>query len=228
MSLLLTFFVLLFALSTLSENKFQQARASLISAFGGVLEGAERVIGTPGPTPEQLEQILEQIEQQDFEQFEQVRSALAGFIEKEGLASRVEVTEDSRGLVVRLADSVLFDLGRADIRPEARGILDKVAGLILIIPNHIRIEGHTDNLSINTERFPSNWELSTGRASAVIRYFVEKHSVPPTRLSAAGYGEFRPVAPNDSEENRRKNRRVDIVILKLSNSKSEPKAGGAW
>jgi len=227
MSLLLTFFILLFSLSTLSENKFQMARASLAAAFGAVLDGGPVVIGE-GTSPEEIEAILEEIEKQDFQQFEEVRVALMQFIEKEGLRGQIEVTDDSRGLVVRFADSVLFDLGRADLRPDSRMILDKVAGLIQIIPNHVRVEGHTDDLKINTEKFPSNWELSTGRAAAVVRHFIERHNLPPTRLSAAGYGEYRPIAPNDGEANRRKNRRVDIVILRLNASRSEPQSGGTW
>ncbi len=227
MSLLLTFFILLFALSTLSENKFQMARASLAAAFGGVLEGGPSVIGN-GTSPQDLETILEELEKQDFQQFEEVRSTMTKFIENEGLKGQIDVTEDSRGLVIRFADSILFDLGRADLRREAIEVLDKVAGVISTIPNHVRVEGHTDDLRINTERFPSNWELSTGRSAAVVRYFIMKHNLPPARLSVAGYGEFRPIAPNDSEENRRKNRRVDIVILRLSNTRSEPKSEGTW
>ncbi|MGE5484283.1 MAG: flagellar motor protein MotB [Ignavibacteriales bacterium] len=227
MSLLLTFFILLFSLSTLSQEKFQMARASLAAVFGAVLEGGPTVIGE-GTSPQDLETLLQEIEKQDFQQFEEVRTALSQFIEREGLKGQIEVTDDSRGLVVRFADSVLFDLGRADLRPDAREILDKVAGLISSIPNHVRVEGHTDDLKINTEKFPSNWELSTGRSAAVVRYFIEKHGLPPARLSVAGYGEYRPIAPNDGEENRRKNRRVDIVILRLSTSRSEPVSGGTW
>ncbi|MCR4399245.1 MAG: OmpA family protein, partial [Firmicutes bacterium] len=187
----------------------------------------DAVIGEP-VSPQDIEAALQELERQDLVQFEQVRKSVESFILKENLGNQVEVREDARGLVLRFADSVLFDLGKADLRPEARAILDKVAVLIASIPNQVRVEGHTDDLKINTERFPSNWELSTGRSSSVVRYFVEKHGMSPDKLSAAGYGEYRPIAPNDSEANRRKNRRVDIVILRLSGSKSEPKSGGTW
>ncbi|MDK2959817.1 MAG: chemotaxis protein MotB, partial [Bacillota bacterium] len=89
------------------------------------------------------------------------------------------------------------------------------------------VEGHTDNLPINTYRFPSNWELSTARATTVVRYLAEKHGIPPDRLSAAGYGEWRPVAPNDTPEHRAQNRRVDIVVLRTDLAKQEPLGGSA-
>ncbi len=93
-------------------------------------------------------------------------------------------------------------------------VLDALAESLQEIDNHIRIEGHTCNLPINTPRFPSNWELSAARAIAVLRYFIEKKGISPQRLIAVGYGEYQPLVPNDSEENRRKNRRVEIVILR--------------
>ncbi|MGB3985550.1 MAG: OmpA family protein, partial [Limnochordia bacterium] len=92
------------------------------------------------------------------------------------------------------------------------------------IPNPIRIEGHTDNLPIKTAQFPSNWELSVHRATSVIRYMVEELDFDPTKLSAAGYGEYRPVRPNDSAENRAMNRRVDIVIMRMDLWAEEPQS----
>ncbi len=83
------------------------------------------------------------------------------------------------------------------------------------VPNPVRVEGHTDDLPINNERFPSNWELSTARATTVIKQLVEEYGLDPRQFSAAGYGEYRPLAPNDSMENRALNRRVDIVLLRL-------------
>lgn len=102
-------------------------------------------------------------------------------------------------------------------------ILDKIAPLLIDTHRHIRIEGHTDNLPINTREFPSNWELSTARAVNVVKYFIEKHNFSPYILSAAGYGEYRPIAPNDSDKNRALNRRVDIIILKSTSESTEPR-----
>ena len=124
--------------------------------------------------------------------------------------------------MVRLADRVLFDLGKADLRPDARRVLDALAGVLAELPNPVRVEGHTDDLPINNERFPSNWELSTARATTVVRYFIEHHGMDPRRFSAAGYGEYHPLVPNTSAANRQKNRRVDVVIMPLSSKGVEP------
>jgi chemotaxis protein MotB len=135
----------------------------------------------------------------------------------------IQVNLDERGLVIRFVEGVLFDSGKADIKNEARAILDKIAPLLIDTHRHIRIEGHTDNLPINTREFPSNWELSTARAVNVVKYFIEKHNFSPYILSAAGYGEYRPIAPNDSDKNRALNRRVDIIILKSTSESTEPR-----
>jgi len=117
------------------------------------------------------------------------------------------------GLAMRLSDRILFEEGSARLSQEAKELLAKVGGLIKGTDFPIRIEGHTDNVPIKTSQFPSNWELSTARAVNVLRYFTEELGIPPSRLSAAGYGEYRPLAPNDTPENRGRNRRVEIVFL---------------
>jgi len=129
------------------------------------------------------------------------------------LESGVGFSVTRRGLVMTVADTVLFDLGVAEISPEAFPLLSKIASVISKTSSPIRIEGHTDNLPIHTEEFPSNWELSTARAVNVLRYFVEKEKIPPERLSAVGYGEFRPLFPNDTPEHRARNRRVEIIFV---------------
>src|SRR5690606_12488447 len=122
------------------------------------------------------------------------------FIEERGLAVAVEVELTERGVVVRFAEGVLFDLGRAELKPEARRFLTELSSLLKEVPNPVRVEGHTDNLPIRTERFPSNWELSTPRATNVIRYLIEEHGLDPRRLSAAVYVEYRPLAHNDTDD----------------------------
>jgi chemotaxis protein MotB len=132
----------------------------------------------------------------------------------------VEINE--RGLVIHVVEAALFESGQATLKPEALAVLDTIAKEIMSLPNQIRVEGHTDDRPIATTRFPSNWELSSARATSVVRYLIEKHKLPPDRLSALGFGEFRPLAANTSDENRAKNRRVDIVILTDNLSKYEP------
>jgi chemotaxis protein MotB len=131
-----------------------------------------------------------------------------------------ELTE--RGLVVHIMDQALFNEGSAKLQPKARDILDQISETISLLPNHIRIEGHTDDKPINTPVYPSNWELSSARATEVVRYFTNNHSIPPHKISALGYGEYRPVMPNNSIENRARNRRVDIVILTMDLTLKEP------
>lgn len=223
MTLLLCFFVLLFAMSSLNVQKFERALGSLQGALG-IMPGAA--------LPQPIEP-LEELDILDFQQrliqiemreMEVILKRFQEEIEKTGVGNRVSVEMDERGIVFRFADTVLFDLAKADLRPESRQVLDEVALLLKTTSNPIRVEGHTCNLPIHTERFASNWELSTARATTVVRYFIEKHGISPERLQAAGYGEYRPIAPNDTEEGRRQNRRVDVVLLRPSLAGQEPKA----
>jgi chemotaxis protein MotB len=129
---------------------------------------------------------------------------------------------DERGLVLRFQDSVLFEKSKADILSQTLGALKEIAKILKTTDNPIRIEGHTDDLPINTVKYPSNWELSTTRATNVLRFLIQE-GLPGNRLSAVGYGEFRPLVPNDSEENRKKNRRVDLVLIRKDLIVNEPK-----
>ena len=115
----------------------------------------------------------------------------------------------------------LFPPGRATLRPTAREFLDRIADFIKLNPCHVRILGHTDNRPIHTARFPSNWELSVDRAAAIMRYLIEKHALPPQKLSSIGYGHHRPIASNDTPEGRAKNRRVEIELTQKMSSDSE-------
>jgi len=133
-----------------------------------------------------------------------------------------EVTE--RGLTIHIKDYALFESGKADLKSEAIVVLETVADEIGQIRNHVVVEGHTDNMPINTPRFPSNWELSTARATNVLRFLVEKKNFTPDRISARGFGEYRPVASNATGNGRAKNRRVDIVILSDQLTMTEPRS----
>lgn len=213
MSLLMCFFVLLFAFSSIDVIKFREAVVSLQGALG-VLTGGPKLLN-PGELPKTPEPSAQ--EQQAGKKVMAIRTVakkLENYIEAKGLQGKVSLTLEKRGLVIRFMDSVLFDLGRADLKVEARVILREVAGILYTVPNNIQIEGHTCDLPIRSNAaYPTNWELSTARATSVLRYLVEVVGMPPERLSAAGYGQYRPVVPNTSEENRRRNRRVDVVVL---------------
>jgi len=216
-TLLLCFFVLLFSFSEINAQRFQTILAAFQASLG-VLDGGRTLIETKPDMQGSGDWELKDVEfyRPELEaQLRDVYSRVRDFVEERGIGASLQVELGERGVTVRFADAVFFDLGKADLKPEALRTLDEVAVLLKEVPNHIRIEGHTDNWPISTERFPSNWELSTARATNVLRYLVEQHGLDPTRVSAAGYGEYRPLMPNDTDENRARNRRVDIVILRL-------------
>ncbi|MEB3198130.1 MAG: OmpA family protein [Candidatus Sericytochromatia bacterium] len=211
-TLLMAFFVILYALSVTEHRKVSELQNALRNAFHITSGAGEAPInGSPnvlvgGATPMDfaLIEMQKQIEKASREE---------GARGEDGeLAISTKMTE--RGLVVSLASSAFFDAGDAYLKPEAVRIMHRVAGLLKQSKRNILVEGHTDNTPIRTRQYPSNWELSTARATSVVRYFVEAHRIPPNWLSAAGYGEYKPIVSNDSPANRAKNRRVDIVILK--------------
>lgn len=140
--------------------------------------------------------------------------------------SRQEVTVETQGasVLLRLQEIGFFDSGAAAVRLESEDSLERIATILASHEHEIQIEGHTDNVPIHTARFDSNWELSTARSTALAKTFITRYGIPPERLSAAGYAEFRPVAPNDTVEGRAMNRRVDI-ILRGPSSRSRPGAG---
>lgn len=139
----------------------------------------------------------------------QLESALSPEIKKH----TITVTPTREGVVVSLKEAGFFDSGSASIRPDAIPTITNLIGVIRTYPVHIRIEGHTDNVPIHTARFDSNWELSTARATDMIKLFIARYGIAPNRLSASGYGEYYPVASNDTPEGRAQNRRVDLVLL---------------
>jgi len=216
---ILIFFVLLFALSSVDQQKFQMAMTSLQGSFGIMNEGKSLIEGEFIEAGEVGDIIVSREEHQRFEEFQE---SLEEFIEQNDFTG-VQISMEERGLVIRFVEGVLFDSGKADIKPDAKKILDGIAPLLKRINHHVRVEGHTDNRPIHTKQFPSNWELSTARAVNVVRFFIEQHDFSPYIISAAGYGEYRPVAPNDTEKHRALNRRVDIVILKSFEGSNEPK-----
>lgn len=216
---ILIFFVLLFSFSNVDRDKFTAAMLSLQGSLG-IIDGGMTL--QEGDLMEQGEIGEIMISVQEQREFELLHERVEEIISEDDL-NGIQVNLDERGLVIRFVEGVLFDSGKADIKNEARAILDKIAPLLIDTHRHIRIEGHTDNLPINTREFPSNWELSTARAVNVVKYFIEKHNFSPYILSAAGYGEYRPIAPNDSDKNRALNRRVDIIILKSTSESTEPR-----
>lgn len=225
-TLILVFFVLLFSFSSLDLQRFHAIMTSLQGSWG-ILESGRSLNPWERLDFGSLEPMIPVESLIPTTQMEEMVLELETFILENDLQDLVDITVQERGVVVRFADQVLFDSGRAVLKPESRRILDRVADSLRRWPNQIRVEGHTDNVPIHNEQFPSNWELSTARATRVLRYLVEEQGLQPTRLAAVGYGEFRPLRPNDTPADRAVNRRVDIVLLRTDFPTAEGLADGA-
>lgn len=166
---------------------------------------------------DELSQKAEKAEK--LEKATQTYQDLAKKLEKEIQEGQVQITEMKNRLTMTMLDKIIFPSGSADISRDGKKVLDKVISILKDIKDkRIQIEGHTDNVPIVSalkKRFPTNWELSTGRATEVVRYLQENGGIDPHLLSATGYAEYMPVAPNDTEEGKHKNRRIEIVLLPL-------------
>jgi chemotaxis protein MotB len=152
---------------------------------------------------EKYEEEVEQIREQ-FDLFK-------GFIKKRRLDKAIEIMETEEGMLIRMANPILFESGKADLRPEAYEVLERLFGILSTFDAKIRVEGHTDNVPINNERYPSNWELSAARAINVLKFF-NRLGIEGERLTAVGHGKFHPLVDNDTPENRSQNRRVEIRV----------------
>jgi len=217
-TLLLAFFVVMYSMSQIDAKKFGSMSIhlrSILTGQLGVMKDAPSIAGKA-----EFGNIAE-VRPIDLQLFGE---SITRAVKDKGLQKQVALATDERGLVVHVMDTGFFELGKSNLTAEAQSMLDQLAPHLLRIPNHIRVEGHTDNAPIKTAFYPSNWELSAARATSVVRYLVEKHDISPLRISATGYGEFRPIAPNDSLTNKAKNRRIDLVILSVRNALEEPSA----
>jgi chemotaxis protein MotB len=204
-TLLLALFIILFAISNISYVKFQR----LAKAISGGFSSTSSINNPPnGGTTGADKGRTDEANMAD------AKSQLDQYIAKQNLQSKVQTRLDKQGLVITLlSDKTYYSSGSADLRLETKQLLDVVAGQLRNVRNEVRVEGSTDNVPISTPAFPTNWELSAARATGVTRYLVETDKISPARISFAGYGEFRPKFPNDTEAHRQQNRRVDIVIL---------------
>lgn len=224
-TLLFATFVVLYALSQLDLAKFKLLKISIQDAFSNTLIQGKS--GEKDLLPAKGDKLLEDSKRGDDvhilppiapnlepKQMEKVKQEMEKSIEK-GELKGVDVKMEARGLVVSLMDSVFFDSGAATIKQGSRKTIDKVAFMIKknFPTNQISIEGHTDNQPSNSTMYPSNWELSSARASSVVRYLINSFKMPKKNFLAVGYADIKPIALNDTEESRQKNRRVEIVIL---------------
>lgn len=242
MTLLLTFFILLYSFSSVSNDKFMKAAGSLQDSFVGagqksILDGAQWVPEKSDPaTTDDSAALSEQeaaaiqeakaqaaqaelftsagqkmvaVDQEVIKMYQEV----IDFVEKNGLSEEISMSMDADGVYMKVKEAILFAPGSAVITESGRSALQKVAELIANFENKVVVEGHTDNIPHHDQKFDSNWELSAGRAIAVLRQLAEQQKIDPARLSAVGYGEHNPLVPNDTAEQRAENRRVNIVLV---------------
>lgn len=208
-TLLFALFVVLYATSDANPEKLQVVRNSIDDAFSvGVLQGSNGtnpVFGGGGIAPN--------LSETKSKTFVGIGNTLNDFAAANGLEGKITIRSDAGTITISLADNLLFDSGSADLKPGARDVLLQVAGALKGLPNGLRVEGHTDNVPVNSQDFATNWELSAARASRVLRFLSEQGGLNANKLEAAFFAETRPVAANDTAEGRAQNRRADIVIL---------------
>jgi chemotaxis protein MotB len=240
-TLLMALFMVLFAMSSVDSTKYESLQHALQAAFSGRImpggtavrengaDGKTRPVPDAAPVPaiQPLQQQLEEIRRENAaaterDEFARLKQQIDAYAREHGLTKSIETVIARRGLVVRLlTDRVLFDTGSADLQPGAAPLLGRLAGLLRSDFDHpILVEGHTDPVPISETRFPSNWELSGSRASTVVRFFID-HGVPAKRMAATGYGAEHPLARNDTAAGRARNRRVEIVLARIDQSKED-------
>jgi chemotaxis protein MotB len=237
-TLLMVFFIILYSMSNVDASKYEAMANSLKIALGNQPQGSglvsQMMMGQKPGNDKQLnlqdknvgkamstKQILEIKNPKEEQEFNKIVKEVKNYAKEKGLVG-VEAKREARGVVINLSDKVLFESGKADLSLQARETLDALAIILFSTERQIKVEGHTDNVPINTPQFPSNWQLSTARATNVIMYWISKHPKSGNQLSAAGYGEYRPVASNATIYGRSKNRRVEIIILREILSVGEP------
>jgi chemotaxis protein MotB len=233
LTLLMALFLMMFAMSNLDLQKFEALSQSLGAALNPTVRLLDPQGGSVlpdsglegGPSAAELraeaaeaalveKETQEQLKLAEESKLEGIQSAIQKRVEGAGLGASVKFRHDARGLVVTvLTDDVLFQSGSADLQPNGLKVLKVFADAVAGVPNEVVVEGHTDSRPISTARYPTNWELSTARATSVLRYLVRTYGFDPDRISAAGYGSERPIASNASVEGQTRNRRVELVIV---------------
>lgn len=197
-TLLLGLFIILYAISNIDVEKYKKVTAALGDVFGnkGKIVGLENVNVTNALTPNA-----------------RLKKDLSSLVAEYNYDNSIRFEENKRGVVIHILDNLLFASGNADLSKSSVIVLHRLANILKKLPNDLRIEGHTDNVPINSKEFPSNWHLSVARALNTAYYLISKEGLSPDRVSIVGYSEYKPIASNDTPEGRIMNRRVDIVVI---------------
>lgn len=213
-TLLFAFFTVLYATAQKDVKKEKDFETSVRKSFkapsGGGMPGSfDNAGGMLVPLGEEFPTAGGSSEVAEF-----VERKLESDMGEEEFKSTVQaIRHDAIGVRIQLAASAIFPSGSSTLKNDALDPLDKIANMLKKTKKRIIVEGHTDNESIHTEQFPSNWELSASRATKIVRYFLQRHHIDSKRMTAVAYADQRPLAPNDTEENRAKNRRIELLIV---------------
>lgn len=217
-TLLMIFFLVMYAISNVDSEKYNSLSSSLKQGF---INGGENVLGESDDMNIAAEKIMDTVDEynsnstqlSEKDMLENTKEQIDELIEQYNLKDDISTNIQDKGLVITFNNSVLFNSGEADVKPEASSKLLSIAKILNTLNNYIRVEGHTDSTAIHNEKYSSNWQLSSIRASNVVEFLVDNGNVLPERLSSVGYGEYRPIEDNSSVDGRASNRRVDILVL---------------
>lgn len=218
MTLLLALFIALFAISQTDQTKLNQLAQAFTAAFN---MGGPSFFNQAGPMASPQRQIMNDEDLgneaylQENQNLQDIQAQLDAYIQQNSLEDQLSTQLEEEGLMIRIKEKALFPSGSADLVPESQKIGPVVAGLLAAVPERVLISGHTDTDPISNAQFPSNWELSSVRAMTFMKYLLSINSnLNPARFSAIGYGEYRPIALNDTPEHKQQNRRVEILIAR--------------
>ncbi|MGN1400351.1 MAG: flagellar motor protein MotB [Bacillus sp. (in: firmicutes)] len=222
LTLLLALFIVLFAMSSVDAMKFQRVSNAFSEIFTGgvgVMDFSNQLEGEPGSDHKkdaplkETEDVKGKLGEIDERELSELQKRVNGYIDKKGLEDKLDTSLSNEGLLVTIRDNVLFESGSAMVRPPDRSIAKEISDLIVMDPpRSITISGYTDNVPISNSDFASNWDLSVMRAVNFMKVLLENEKLNPEWFSAKGYGEYKPVATNETAKGRAKNRRVEILI----------------
>ena len=235
-TLLMALFIVMWAMATVNQGKFEALSVSLKEAFSGkILPGGQAIMqkgsstqnaksAEDAPVPQIIpahkgakdDGTRSDASQKEAEDLQKLKKEIDAYAKTHGIDDQVAATVARRGLVVTvLTDKLLFDSGSAELKPISHNLLDALARMLkTTVRNPIQVEGNTDNVPVSGV-YPTNWELSTARATAVVRYLIG-HKVNPNRLAATGYADRHPIATNATDPGRRRNRRVELVVIRTN------------
>ncbi|MBU3127749.1 OmpA/MotB family protein [Clostridium tagluense] len=215
-TLLMCFFVLLYSMAVIDQSKAKQAISSLnnmgilsqkgdikSSVGNSMLDNKVAIVGSAEKTEQEMDNLYKEVKK---------------IVDKKNLQSSIEVENQAKGVLIRFKDDMIFDTASAELKPGAKVILTQMSDVLKKYNKNIRVEGHSDNIPIKTGKYESNWELSSARAISVVKFLTSE--IPPDKrikeqsFEVAGYGAFRPIVSNDTEKNREKNRRIELIIIK--------------